>query len=93
MCPATMVDLVLEEMHEEAVASFGLHPRATIDPRDAAKEVREKGTFTYLDSDAKTDVDQALRAAMARESERAPIFETLLTKYSLATGPAFTWVD
>jgi len=46
-----------------------------------------------LDSDEKTDVDQALRAAMARESERAPIFDTLLTKYSLATGPAFTWVD
>lgn len=46
-----------------------------------------------LDRDDKTDVDSALRAAMARESERAPIFDTLLTKYSLAAGPTFTWVD
>ena len=46
-----------------------------------------------LDRDENTDVDQALRAAMARESERAPIFNTLLTKYSLATGPTFSWVD
>jgi hypothetical protein len=56
-------------------------------------EQRRVVIILVLDSDAKTDVDQALRAAMARESERAPIFETLLTKYSLATGPAFTWVD
>lgn len=46
-----------------------------------------------LDRDEKTDVDQALRAAMARESTRAPIFDTLLTKYSLATAPTFTWVE
>ncbi len=46
-----------------------------------------------LDRDDKTNVDQALRDAMARESTRAPIFDTLLTKYSLATAPTFTWVD
>ena len=46
-----------------------------------------------LDRDEKTDVDQALRAAMARESARAPIFDALLTKYSLAAAPAFTWVE
>jgi hypothetical protein len=45
-----------------------------------------------LDHDAGTNIDQALRAAMARESMRAPIFETLLTQYSLASGQAFTWV-
>jgi hypothetical protein len=45
-----------------------------------------------LDHDEDTNIDQALRAAMARESMRAPIFETLLTKYSLASGPVFTWV-
>ena len=45
-----------------------------------------------LDHDEDTNIDQALRAAMARESMRAPIFDTLLTKYSLASGPAFTWV-
>jgi hypothetical protein len=46
-----------------------------------------------LDRDKKTNVDQALRAAMARESTRTPIFEALLTKYSLATAPTFTWVE
>lgn len=45
-----------------------------------------------LDHDERTDIDQALRAAMARESVRAPIFEMLLTRYSLATATAFTWV-
>ena len=38
------------------------------------------------------NLDQSLRAAMAGESVRAPIFESLLTKYSLATGESFTWV-
>jgi len=45
-----------------------------------------------LDQDEHTDLDQALRAAMARESARAPIFETLLTRYSLVAGKPFTWV-
>jgi hypothetical protein len=45
-----------------------------------------------LKQDEGTNIDQALRAAMERESPRAPIFDTLLTKYSLASGPAFTWV-
>ena len=44
-----------------------------------------------LDHDAETNIDEALRAAMARESLRAPIFDTLLTQYSLASRPAFTW--
>ena len=37
-----MVDLVLEQMHEQAVAPFGLHPRIAINPHDAAKEVRRQ---------------------------------------------------
>jgi hypothetical protein len=45
-----------------------------------------------LDHDADANLDQALRAAMASESMRAPIFEALLTRYSLAAGQAFTWV-
>lgn len=45
-----------------------------------------------LDQDEGADVDQALRAAMAGESVRAPIFEALLTKYSLGSGSSFTWV-
>ncbi len=46
-----------------------------------------------LDRDERTNLDQALRAAMARESVQYPIFETLLTQYSLAAAKSFTWVD
>jgi membrane protease subunit HflK len=45
-----------------------------------------------LDHDKDTNVDEALREAMLRESRRAPIFETLLTKYSLSSGEEFSWV-
>jgi hypothetical protein len=45
-----------------------------------------------LDQDKDTNLDEALREAMARESRRAPIFETLLTRYSLSSGDSFTWV-
>jgi hypothetical protein len=47
-----------------------------------------------LHQDQGANIDQALRAAMARESARAPIFDTLLTQYSLAAdGKPFTWVE
>jgi len=46
-----------------------------------------------LDGDEHTDVDEALRGAMSRESTRAPIFDALLTQYSLAKAPSFTWVE
>ena len=45
-----------------------------------------------LEHDDGADLDQALRAAMAGESTRAPVFEALLTRYSLSAGRAFTWV-
>jgi hypothetical protein len=45
-----------------------------------------------LKHDEGTNIDQALRSAMARESLRAPIFEALLTRYSLSAGQEFTWV-
>jgi hypothetical protein len=45
-----------------------------------------------LDYQEDVNLDQALRAAMARESMRAPIFETLLTRYSLVANQPFTWV-
>lgn len=46
-----------------------------------------------INNDPGADIDQALRAAMKREASRAPIFETLLTRYSLvSSGNAFTWV-
>lgn len=40
-----------------------------------------------------TNVDEALRSAMALESINAPIFEALLTRYSLSAFEAFTWVE
>jgi hypothetical protein len=46
-----------------------------------------------LDRDKGTDIDQALRAAMAHESARTPIFHSLLTKYSLSAASRFTWVE
>jgi hypothetical protein len=46
-----------------------------------------------LEREDGTNVDEALRAAMALESVNAPIFEALLTRYSLAAGRAFTWVE
>jgi hypothetical protein len=47
-----------------------------------------------LQQDRDTNIDQALRDAMARESERSPIFDTLLSRYSLAAeGKPFTWVE
>jgi hypothetical protein len=42
VCLPTMVDLVLEEMHEQAVAPFGLYPRIAIDPRNATEELRRQ---------------------------------------------------
>jgi hypothetical protein len=44
-----------------------------------------------LDQDPGTDIDAALRVAMKRESTRAPIFNSLLTEYSLSSRPQFTW--
>jgi hypothetical protein len=46
-----------------------------------------------LESEHGTNVDEALRAAMALESINAPIFEALLTRYSLSAAKAFTWVE
>jgi len=45
-----------------------------------------------LDHDDDANIDQSLKSAMAGESVRAPIFEALLTKYSLGNGDRFTWV-
>jgi hypothetical protein len=46
-----------------------------------------------LEREEGTNVDEALRAAMALESINAPIFEALLTRYSLSANTAFTWVE
>jgi hypothetical protein len=46
-----------------------------------------------LEREDGTNVDEALRAAMALESINAPVFEALLTRYSLSANKAFTWVE
>ena len=45
-----------------------------------------------LEKDQDINLDESLRAAMADEAERAPLFDSLLTDYSLGAGRAFTWV-
>jgi hypothetical protein len=45
-----------------------------------------------LDQDEGTNIDQSLRWAMASERGSAPVFESLLTSYSLSSGNKFTWV-
>lgn len=62
--------------------------RRAIDTSDQRRVV----IVLVLDHDEEANIDQALRDAMASESARAPVFDTLLTRYSLATGEAFSWV-
>lgn len=68
------------------------HHDATGEPGDTSDQ-RRVVIILVLDSDDGIVVDEALKAAMEDESQRAPIFETLLTEYSLAEGSTFTWVE
>jgi hypothetical protein len=45
-----------------------------------------------LEKEPGTNLDESLRAAMMEEAERAPLFDSLLTDYSLGAGRGFTWV-
>jgi hypothetical protein len=63
-------------------------PTGTDDTSDQRRVV----IILVLDHDEDTNIDQSLRSAMASQSVRAPIFEALLTKYSLGGGAHFTWV-
>ena len=63
-------------------------PTGTEDTSDQRRVV----IILVLDHDEDTNIDQSLRSAMASQSVRAPIFEALLTKYSLGGGAHFTWV-
>ena len=62
-------------------------PRGTRDTSDQRRVV----IILVLDRDDGTNIDEALRSAMTGERVRAPIFDMLLTQYSLAARPAFTW--
>ena len=68
------------------------HHVPTSHTRDTSDQ-RRVVIILVLDRDEGTDIDQALRSAMAHERERAPVFDALLTQYSLATAEHFTWVD
>lgn len=59
---------------------------------DDTSDQRRMVIILVLHQDENTNIDQSLRAAMAGESVRAPIFEALLTKYSLGNADRFTWV-
>ena len=59
---------------------------------DDTSDQRRVVIILVLDHDEDTNIDQSLRSAMASQSVRAPIFESLLTKYSLGGGTNFTWV-
>jgi hypothetical protein len=67
------------------------HHEPTGRPRDTSDQ-RRVVIILVLDQEGGANLDEALREAMTRERERAPIFETLLTKYSLGAADAFTWV-
>jgi hypothetical protein len=65
-------------------------------PTKGSKETSDQRRVVIilvLEREDGTNVDEALRAAMALESINAPIFEALLTRYSLSAGKAFTWVE
>lgn len=63
-------------------------PTGTDDTSDQRRVV----IILVLDHDDGANIDQSLKSAMAGESVRAPIFEALLTKYSLGNADKFTWV-
>jgi hypothetical protein len=65
-------------------------------PTKGSKETSDQRRVVIilvLEREEGTNVDEALRAAMALESINAPIFEALLTRYSLSAAKAFTWVE
>ena len=59
---------------------------------DDTSDQRRMVIILVLAHDEDANIDQSLRSAMAGESVRAPIFEALLTNYSLGNADRFTWV-
>jgi len=68
------------------------HHRPTKGTKETSDQ-RRVVIILVLEREDGTNVDEALRAAMALESAKAPIFEALLTRYSLSANKAFTWVE
>jgi hypothetical protein len=59
---------------------------------DDTSDQRRVVIILVLDHDDGANIDQSLKTAMAGEAVRAPIFEALLTKYSLGNADKFTWL-
>jgi hypothetical protein len=59
---------------------------------DETSDQRRVVIILVLDHDDNANIDQSLRTAMAGEAVRAPVFEALLSKYSLGNQNTFTWV-
>lgn len=71
--------------------NVGHHVRTQSGPGDTSDQ-RRVVIILVLDHEDGANIDQALRNAMAAERSRAPVFESLLTNYSLATKEKFAWV-
>lgn len=67
------------------------HHAPTRNPRNTSDQ-RRVVVILVLEKEPGINLDESLRAAMAEESARAPLFDSLLTDYSLGAGKAFTWV-
>jgi len=59
---------------------------------DDTSDQRRVIIILVLAEDEGVNIDQSLKTAMAGEAVRAPIFEALLSKYSLGSQDKFTWV-
>ena len=80
---STMVNLVLKQVHQQAVASFNLDMRSAIDPHLAAQQ---GGCQRVADTD-QTLVDRRLNPRKLRKSwKRNGIFEGRWSKPSALEG-------
>ena len=81
---------LLDDVHQIRVALLGGDQRL---PRfESQSGQRRIVIILVLANEEGADIDQALRSAMAGEAVRAPIFESLLSQYSLGGGSTFTWL-
>jgi hypothetical protein len=75
------------------VRKLNVGHHAPTEKMDDTSDQRRVVIILVLERENGTNVDEALRSAMALESINAPIFEALLTRYSLSAAKAFTWVE
>ena len=74
------------------VRKINIGHHAPTDGVQDTSDQRRVVIILVLEHESGANIDEALREAMSRESRLAPIFDTLLTKYSLSSGEAFAWV-